>query len=487
MAPSTVLPSTVIDYANRSAHHFQIPTAKESTYTSKFSEIVGASKHVFTRRVEPADEEVSVEENPEFKLPSRRSLFIIIGGNALFQFSFFVIISSASVYAELLGGSETFSGLIIGIPTAFSGIALIFVTRSDGGRYKQPLNLAYASMVLGNVLYGLAYRANFLYMILIGRIVSGFGYIAFMYSKRYCSDPRIVGVRRRTTLAGWLVIGQGFGFSAGPFIGGLLYKIGFPNKIFNGVTSPGWVVAGFWILFWALSTLIFEDVPARSEDPPIELQTRNETQSITTPETQSLQTQIETPHQWGVIACMCYYSMTCFFILGGWESNIPIYTAGAFGYSPFNAGNFIALGGISSFPFLLINVRYAKRLQDRTILAAGSTLGLIGLLIMLATLHTQKVTFGSLFVCWFLIALGFNLASTCTLSLLSKQLPDTWNRKVSMAIQYSNYAGRVTGAILGGAGVQIGMMNYIGIQIAVVGIGGVMYLTLWRQLKAKTG
>ena len=184
---------------------------------------------------------------------------------------------------------------------------------------------------------------------------------------------------------------------------------------------------------------------------------------------------------------MCYYSMTCFFILSGWESNLPVYTAEALGYTPFNTGNFITLSGICSFPFLLVNIRYAKWLQDCTILTTGSTLSLIGLLIMLATLHTHKVTFSSLFICWFLIALGFNLAATYTLSLLSKQLPDMWNRKVSMAILYSNYTGWVMGAILGGAGVKIGMMNYIGIQIAVVGIGGVIYLTLWRQLKVKTG
>ena len=150
MAPSTVLPLNVIDYANRSTDTFtQIPIAKESIYISKLSEIVGSGKQVFTRSIESTDEEVSIEENPEFKLPSLPSLFIIIGGNALFQvnelimwtfseltqvqFSFFVIISSASVYAERLGGSAAFSGLIMGIPTAFSGIALIFITRSDGG------------------------------------------------------------------------------------------------------------------------------------------------------------------------------------------------------------------------------------------------------------------------------------------------------------------------------------------------------------------
>ncbi|KAF8816715.1 MFS general substrate transporter [Phlegmacium glaucopus] len=421
-------------------------------------------------------------ERSEFKLPNLSSLFIIIGGNALSQLSFFIVISSASIYAEHLGGSATFSGLTIGIPVIFSGIALIFTTRLDGGRYRQPLAISYAAMILGNVLYALAYRANFLYLILIGRIITGFGFISFMYTKRYCSDPRIVGIRQRTTLASWLVIGQVFGFSVGPFIGGLLYKIGFANKVFNGMTSPGWVMSVVWILFWILSTQIFNDVPIRPQGESYELSLQTNGSQPPAVERQQV-----TPQQWGVIICMCYYAMTCFFILGSWESNIPVFTAQALGYSPFRAGNFIALGGIAAFPFLILNVRYARRIQDRVVLASGTTLGLIGLLIMFAILYTDKVHFGSLLACWFLIALGFNLASTCTLSLLSKQLPDAWNGRVSMAIQYSNFVGRVTGAILGGAGVKMGMINYAGVQIAVVGIGGLMYLTLWRQLKTKTG
>ena len=84
------------------------------------------------------------------------------------------------------------------------------------------MHFACACAILGNILYSLAYVANWLYLILIGRIVSGLAMTFFLYSKRYCTDPRIVGVRRRTTLAGWLVLGQGVGFSIGPFMGGLL-------------------------------------------------------------------------------------------------------------------------------------------------------------------------------------------------------------------------------------------------------------------------
>lgn len=201
--------------------------------------------------------------------------------------------------------------------------------------------------------------------------------------------------------------------------------------------------------------------------------------------------------------------MTCFFILASWEANIPVFAASIFNYSPYNSGNFIALGGIATIPFLLFNVYAASAhlAQDRTVLALGSSLGLSGLLIMIATLSKEKVTFASFYMSWFLVALGFNIgtllifiasshpftdvlalvASTCTLSLLSKQLPQSWNGKISLAIQYSNYTGRVLGAVWGGAGVKVGMTNYVGLQIATVAVGGLMHLTLWRHLKAKTG
>ncbi|RDB18451.1 hypothetical protein Hypma_000260 [Hypsizygus marmoreus] len=457
--------------------------------------------------------------DPELKLPKMASLVIVIAANVLLQISFFIIVSSSNEYALHLGGTSTFSGIVIGIPTLFSGLALVPLSKLDGGGYKIPLHISCGASILGHVLYALAYRTNYLYLILIGRIVSGFAFTFWMYCKRYCSDPRIVGVRRRTTLASWLVMGQGLGMSLGPFAGGLLYKVGFSNSVFNGFTSPAWIMAGVWCAFWVAVTVWYEDIPMhqRSFDPPsndiplTRLPTlpadKKSPSSITVtavsqtpPPTQpspppppppSPPPHKITPHQWGVIVCMCWFAMTCFFILGAWESNLPVFGASTppFHWSPFAAGNFIALGGITTFPFLILNLLLARRTQDRQILASGSGLGLIGLLIFAALLRTGggALNYGSVFVCWWAVALGFNLASTVTISTLSKQLPPTWNGRTSLAIQYSNYAGRVTGAIWGGSGVKVGMLKYVGLEIALVGIGAVLFVGLWRELKTKKG
>ncbi|TRM70547.1 major facilitator superfamily domain-containing protein [Schizophyllum amplum] len=458
------------------------------------------AKEVAPSSSSPVSDPESVQEETEvaqadvadeLRIPDLWSLAVVIGGNAMFQLSFFIIVSSASEYAGYLGGSALFSGLVIGIPTAASALVLIPITRRDGGKYRMPFFIAYAASTLGCVLYALAYTTHFLYLILIGRIVGGIGFIAFMYCKRYVTDSRLVGVRRRTTLGSYLVLGQGIGFSAGPFLGGLLYKfVGFQdgvegprnahaNNVWNGFTATGWVMAGAWVVFAIFAYFKFTDV----KDTPaaLELRVMKNQQQQQTPQVKvSLR-------QWGVIITMMYWSMTCFLVLGAWESNIPIFTADALGYSPYAAGNFIALGGIATVPFLLLNTRFSRKFQDRTILATGSVLGLAGVLTALGLLVTDRVSFGAYLACWFLVALGFNLASTCTVALLSKQFPPEWNGRLSMAIQYSNYTGRVSGALLGGAGVDMGMKNFMAVQVAIIGFGAVLYFTLWRHLKAKTG
>jgi MFS family permease len=331
--------------------------------------------------------------------------------------------------------------------------------------------------IVGSICHALAHKAKFLYLILIGRMIMGIAFAFFMYAKKYCSDPRIVGIRRRTTLAAYLVVGQTGGVSLGPFLGGALYKVGFgpdgDRLVFNGFTSPGWVLAATWLLFWVAVILFFEDVhettPATrsphangiepqspSEQSPQSLEQSTDLPSPQPSKPTSFTQVIDErekfvlgPRQWGVIITMCWFAMTCFFILGSWEVNIPIFAASSessLGYSPFKSGNLVAIGGATTLPLLLANILVGKRVQDRMTLTAGSFIGVVGLIAFeaLLTKSSLAITFATLLVPWVFVTLGFNLSTTCTLSLLSKKFPDEWNARMSVAIQLGNFAVRTT-------------------------------------------
>ncbi|KAM6499500.1 Major facilitator superfamily domain containing protein [Amanita muscaria] len=437
--------------------------------------------------------------DPDFTLPKLSSLAIIVITNLLLQISLFIIVPTSNEYAKYLGGNSTFAGLVIGLPTLVASLALFPLMQYDGGGYRRPLRLSCVACILGNVLYSLAYVTSFLYLILIGRIVNGFGFTMLMYCKRYCSDPRIVGIRRRTTLAGFLVMGQGLGTSAGPFFGGLLFKIaGSKNPIFNGFTSPGWVMAIVWLIFGICAEIWFEDVPDDQEYLPASAASsppEKSTSQVDVRHQDSLPLSANTSFshlsfsQMGVMICMCWFAIACFFVLGAWESNLPTFGAAApaLQWSPFAAGNFIALGGIAAFPFLLANIFLARRVDDRRILAFGSNVGLAALLTFLTLLKTNKINYASMVFCWWAVAVGFHVASTVPVSLLSKQLPPSWNNKTSVIIQHSMYIGRATGTVWGGSGVHVGMVVYSGVEIAFTVIGIALYAVVWRELKAKRG
>lgn len=464
--------------------------------------------------------------------------------------------SSSNAYAQHLGGTSTFSGLVIGIPTVFSGVALLPLMKLDRGIFQNFISVrtTLAKIVRRRlqdthalrlwIRYAWSYficsgisdqlfvpHSHWSYRVRIQlHVLDVFQEVLLRPPDSW--NPSAYNTRRMAgswagdriqswSLRWWSIVRFSIHVQRAILTICYRFKVGFSNSVFNGYTSPAWIMAGVWAAFWIFAGMNFQDIPAAPSPSTSEMELNviqptpnvsaqseaNPSKSRETlqaePQTQMTEVasveRIADPPirhmsapQWGVTATMCWFAMTCFFILGAWEANIPVFTdsdspLSPFHFSPFAAGNLIALGGACTFPFLLLNVSLARRHQDRNTLAIGTSLGAVGLFIALAILKTGSVNYGSLFICWFLVALGFNLSSTVTLSLLSKQLPAEWNTRISVAIQYSNYTGRVTGAVWGGAGVKVGMLSYVSMQIAIVGVGTVMFCTLWRDLKAKTG
>lgn len=130
-----------------------------------------------------------------------------------------------------------------------------------------------------------------------------------------------------------------------------------------------------WTIFWACVTMWFEDPtripPPRRVDLPASTTGEHGDLQIVTVTVNTGSTLAPMPVQpeksmslseWGVSFTICWLAMTCFFIIGAMEASLPVYGApgvGPFNWSPFAAGNFIALGGIAAFPFLSLNSGYA--------------------------------------------------------------------------------------------------------------------------------
>ena len=91
------------------------------------------------------------------------------------------------------------------------------------------------------------------------------------------------------------------------------------------------------------------------------------------------------------------------------------------GHSPFKSGNLIAsIGGATTLPLLLANVFAGKRLQDRMILAAGSFIGVVGLVVFEALLvkSSKGIAFATLLISWIFVAPGFNPPDDVSIELI---------------------------------------------------------------------
>ncbi|MCO5567177.1 hypothetical protein L7F22_020865 [Adiantum nelumboides] len=396
------------------------------------------------------------ETRDQKKLPSLPSFFLILLANFLFNVSFYVIIPTATEYTKSLGGGTLFSGLVIGGVTFTSTLMLIPLSKLHifRHRYMPALNMAASCLCIGNVFYAIADQTNFLYLVLIGRLISGFGFTGWFFVKRYCTDLQLVGIRRRTMCSSLLVVAQTLGMVIGPILGSLLERININTRLINSNTLPGWVMAATWLMYW-----IFEHIDEHT----------SQQESLT----------------YGIVLvgiAMCFNAFIVFFELGAWESQIPLFSKKYFGWSEWNAGYFIGLVGLGSF-FLMFPLSFAShKVHDRIIILIGFLIGGLGLLLHLIFISKGIISIARYGISWFLVCWGFNLSSTITLSLTSKILPNQSSDKAALAVQLSNYMGRFTGAIWGTAGSSVGDMVIVSSELGFVVIGVVTIISLWHLM-----
>ncbi|OVA11870.1 SPX [Macleaya cordata] len=175
------------------------------------------------------------------------SLLLNLVNTFLYMVNTYIIVPTADNYSMSLGAAPTVCGVVIGAMAVAQVFSSVYFSAWSNKSYFRPLVFSSIVLFLGNTMYALAYDLDSIAVLLIGRLLCGFG-SARAVNRRYISD--CVPLKIRMQASAGFVSASALGMACGPAIAGLLqthfkiYKV-----TFNDNTLPGWVMALAWLVY----------------------------------------------------------------------------------------------------------------------------------------------------------------------------------------------------------------------------------------------
>lgn len=244
-----------------------IDSIKESvdklTHSTTFLQFLGKHALIVQEEV-PSSEEDEVETKYHFM-----SLLLNLVNTFLYMVNTYIIVPTADDYSISLGAAPTVCGIIIGSMAVAQIFSSVYFSAWSNRSYFRPLVFSSIVLLLGNVLYSFAYDLDSLTVLLLGRLLCGFG-SARAVNRRYISD--CVPLKIRMQASAGFVSASALGMACGPAIAGLLqtnFKI--YSLTINQDTLPGWVMALAWLIYLIWLWISFKE-PTRDHKEKIEPQ-----------------------------------------------------------------------------------------------------------------------------------------------------------------------------------------------------------------------
>ncbi|KAM0878934.1 hypothetical protein ACQ4PT_034573 [Festuca glaucescens] len=185
------------------------------------------------------------------------SLVLNLANTFLYMVNTYIVVPTADDYATSLGAAATVCGIIIGSMPVAQVFSSVYFSAWSNRSYFQPLLFSSVVLILGNVMYAMAYDFNSLTVLLVGRALCGMG-SARAVNRRYISDCVPPRIRMQASAA--FVSASALGMACGPAMAGLL-QVNFKLYAFtvNAETLPGWVMAFGWFAYLIWLWISFQE------------------------------------------------------------------------------------------------------------------------------------------------------------------------------------------------------------------------------------
>lgn len=101
------------------------------------------------------------------------SLVLNLVNTFLYMVNTYIIVPTADDYSLSLGAAATVCGAIIGSMAVAQVFSSVYFSAWSNKSYVKPLIFSSVVLLVGNILYALAYDLNSIYVLLIGRVFCG--------------------------------------------------------------------------------------------------------------------------------------------------------------------------------------------------------------------------------------------------------------------------------------------------------------------------
>ncbi len=411
----------------------------------------------------PGQEEKFSGKNQEIRV-SKKALGLIFLTVFIDLIGFGLIIPVMPSYAKELHASDFAVGLLI---AAYSLMQLLFAPfwgrLSDHVGRRPILLFSLAASSLGYLIWGMSGSLTALFL---SRLVQGAGNANIPVAQAYVAD--ITTAENRAKGMGLIGAAFGLGFVLGPALGGFLISPvcqsglsalipGFSQSgHLAGLQMIGFVAAGISLIDLVLTFFLLPE-PDKRSSAGSERFSLNPTFYLETLNNQKLQ-----------VSLLIFFLST--FAFANMEATIVLFTQQKFKFSPFeNSLMFTYIGLLIVFVQGGMIHRLAKKYGEKHLIAIGTTLVGLGLLLIPFTPISHNLMLLALALAF--LAFGSGINNPSNQSLLSKLAPvDKMGGILGVGQSLSTF-GRILGPIIGAAAFQYlgtGSPYYIGAVVMMV-------------------
>lgn len=460
------------------------------------------------------DGTVGLEEGdqaPEAALPappSRISNVLNLLSTFLYLTNYFIIAPTCGEYASRLGGDPALASLIIGMTPIAALVSTVLFSWWTNHSYKSAIVFASACSLVGNLCYAMGLPRNSLTLVLVGRLLNGFG-SARSINRRYIADA--FSYSERTSASATFVTAGALGMASGPAIASLLHLVTPSKKVLHYSkkedinlywqveNAPGWFMMAMWGTFLVAMILFFQDPPRKREQRQLG-RSRNGNSAAPTEETDLLSSncsQSEDPplpppktsllSNTPVMTTFLLYFVLKL-ILEIISSSCATITKFYFGWDGRLTGVYLGAMGLLMIPVNLVVAFLATRFDDRELMVALLCAMLVGCITVMQ--YTDDYPLWQYIPSSVVLFLSATSLEGPTMSLLSKTIPSSWSRgllNVGLLATEAGTLGRVVGdSLLSVLGTQGGVEHVLnrtfGVCLTICCLSIVVAITFFRYL-----